>query len=148
MYLNSNSFSACYSLLFSLRIIPAKSHKIILSAWYYPVRLVSFCPQNLDGTARKSTKYTSFPGSGTLGDKIFHRVVREKFLELTVELRRQGLVVSDDQRGFIQLRNDIRHGKRLARSGNAKEGLTLVAFLEAFDQVSDSLGLVAGWFIF
>ena len=109
MYLNSNSFSACYSLLFSLRIIPAKSHKIILSAWYYPVRLVSFCPQNLDGTARKSTKYTSFSGSGTLGDEILYGVVREEFLELTIELCRQSFVMSNDQRRFIQLLDDIRH---------------------------------------
>ena len=148
MYLNSNSFSACYSLLFSLRIIPAKSHKIILSAWYYPVRLVSFCPQNLDGTARKSTKYTSFSVPGTLGDKILHGIVWKKFLKLTVELCRQSLVVCDDQRRFIQLLDYICHRESITRTGDAKKGLTLVTFLEAFDQVSDGLGLIAGGGVF
>ena len=46
-------------LFFSLRIFPAKSHKIILSAWYHPVRFILFCPQN--PTAQKSTRYTFFP---------------------------------------------------------------------------------------
>lgn len=118
MYLNSNSFSACYSLLFSLRIIPAKSHKIILSAWYYPVRLVSFCPQNLDGTARKSTKYTSFSGSGTLGDKILHGVIREHLLEFSVQLSGQCFIMGDDQCGFLQLLDHVGHRKRLSRTRN------------------------------
>ena len=96
-------------LFFSLRIFPAKSHKIILSAWYYPVRLVSFCPQNMDETTRKSTRYTSFSDPGTLGDEIFYGIVREKFLELTVELCRQSFVMSNNQRRFIQLLDDIRH---------------------------------------
>ncbi len=115
-----------------------------MSAWYHPICLVSFYLQNLGETARESTKYTSFSGSGTLGDKILHCVVREKFLKLAIELGRQGLVVGDDQRRFIQLLDDICHRESLARTGDAKEGLTLVAFLEAFDQVSDGLGLVAG----
>ena len=78
-----------------------------MSAWYHPVRLVSFCPQNLDETARKTTRYTSFSGSGTLGDEILYGIVREKFLELAVELCRQCLVVRNDQRRFIQLPDDI-----------------------------------------
>ena len=88
-------------LFFSLRIFPAKSHKIILSAWYYPVRLVSFCPQNMDETTRKSTRYISFSDPGTLGDKVLHRVIWEEFLKLPVELRRQGFIVGDNKRRFI-----------------------------------------------
>lgn len=118
MYLNSNSFSACYSLLFSLRIIPAKSHKIILSAWYYPVRLVSFCPQNLDGTARKSTKYTSFSGSGTLGDKIFHCVIREHLLEFSIQLGGQCFIMGDDQRWLVQCLDHVGHGESLPGTRN------------------------------
>lgn len=83
------------------RIFPVKSHKIILSSWYQPVRFVLFCPQNLNETAWKSTKYTSFSGSGTLGDKILYGVVGEELFELAVELRRQGLIV-----GYDQFRND------------------------------------------
>ena len=90
-----------YATAISLRILSAKSHKIILSAWYHPVRLVSFCTQNPDETARKNTRYTSFSGPGTLGDKIFRCIVWKKFLKLTVELCRQSLVVCDDQCRFI-----------------------------------------------
>ena len=105
-------------LFFSLRIFPAKSHKIILSAWYYPVRLVSFCPQNMDETTRKSTRYISFSGSGTLGDKILHCVLGEELLKLTVELRCEGFIVCNDQRGLVQLLDDIGHREGLARSRN------------------------------
>ena len=66
-----------------------------MPAWYHSVRLVSFCPQNPNSTARKNTRYTLLSGSGTLGDEILYSVVREKFLELTVELRHQSLVVGD-----------------------------------------------------
>ena len=83
-----------------------------------------------------------------VGDKILHCVVREEFLELPVELRRQGLIMGDDQRRFIQLLDDIRHRESFTRTGDAKEGLTLVTFLKAFNQVSDSLGLVAGGGVF
>ena len=117
-------------------------------AWYHLVRLVSLCPQNPDETARNNTRYTSFFGSGTLGDKVFNRIVREKFLELTVELCRQGLVMSDDQRRFIQLLDDVCHRKGFSRAGNAQKGLALVAFFETFDKVGDRLGLVAGRFVF
>ena len=72
-----------------------------MSVWYYPVRFVLFCPQNLDETARKSTKYTSFSGSGTLGDKILYGIVRKELLELTVELRGQCLIMRNDQSRFI-----------------------------------------------
>ena len=100
-YAATHSMLLHFLYLISLRILSAKSHKIILSAWYHPVRLVLFCPQNLDETARKNTRYTSFSGSGTLGDKIFHCIVWKKFLKLTVELCRQSLVVCDDQCRFI-----------------------------------------------
>ena len=119
-----------------------------MSAWYYPVRLVSFCPQNLDGTARKNTKYTSFSASGTLGHEILYGVVREKFLELTVELCRQCFVMSDDQRRFIQLLDDICHRESFTGTGDAEKDLALVALLETFDKVGNRLGLVAGGLVF
>ena len=83
-----------------------------------------------------------------VGDEIFYGVVREKFLELAVELCRQGLVMSNDQRRFIQLLDDIRHRKGFSGAGDAQKCLALVTFLEAFDKVGDRLGLVAGRFIF
>ena len=102
----------------SITNFSCKSHKIILSAWYHPVRLVSFCTQNLDETARKNTRYTSFSGPGTLGHKILHRVLREELLKLAVELRREGFIVGDDQRRLVQLLDDIGHREGLAGTRN------------------------------
>ena len=102
----------------------------------------------MDKSESNNTRYTPFSGPGTLGDKILHCVIREEFLELAVKLRRQRLVVSDDQRRFIQLCNDIRHREGFSGAGDAQESLALVAFLKAFNQIGDSLGLVAGGFVF
>lgn len=117
----------------SLRIFPAKSHKIILSTWSHLPYFVLFSPQNMDKSAPNNTRYPPFSGSGTLGDKIFHCVVREKFLELAVELCRQRLVMSNDQRRFIQLLDDICHRKGFSGAGDAQKCLALVAFLKTSD---------------
>ena len=117
----------------SLRIFPAKSHKIILSTWSHLPYFVLFSPQNMDKSAPNNTRYPPFSGSGTLGDEILYSIVREKFLELTVELGRQSLVMSNDKRRFIQLLDDVCHCKRLTRAGDAQKGLALVALLETFD---------------
>lgn len=93
----------------SLRIFPAKSHKIILSTWSHLPYFVLFSPQNMDKSAPNNTRYPPFSGSGTLGDEILYSIVREKFLELTVELCRQSFVMSNDQRRFIQLLDDVCH---------------------------------------
>ena len=121
----------------SLRIFPAHLPYFVL-----------FPPQNMDKSESNNTRYPPFSCPGTLGDKILHCVVREEFFKLAIELGRQGLVVGDDQRRFIQLLDDICHRESLTRTGDAKEGLTLVTFLEAFDQVGDGLGLVAGGGVF
>ena len=44
-----------------------------------------------------------------VGDEILYGIVREKFLELAVELCRQGLVMGNNQCWFIQLLDDICH---------------------------------------
>ena len=78
--------------------------------WYHLPYFVLFSPQNMDKSVPNNTRYPPFSGSGTLGDKVLYSIVWEKFLELPVELRRQSLVVSDDQRRLIQSLDDIRHG--------------------------------------
>ena len=72
----------------SLRIFPAKSHKIILSTWSHLPYFVLFSPQNMDKSEPNNTRYPPFSGSGTLRDEILYGVVREELFELTVELRR------------------------------------------------------------
>ena len=85
----------------SCRIIIAKSHKIILSTWYHLIYFILFSPQNMDKSEPNNTSHPLFSVPGTLGDEILYGIVREKFLELAVELRRQSLIVRNDQRRFI-----------------------------------------------
>ena len=83
-----------------------------------------------------------------VGNEILYGVVREELFELAVELCRQCFVMSNDQRRFIQLLDDVCHREGFSRTGDAEKGLALVAFLEAFDKVGDRLGLVAGGLVF
>lgn len=79
-YATTHSMLLHFLYLFSLRIFPTKSHKIILSTWYHPIYLVLFAPQNMGKSAPNNTIYPPFSGSSTLGDKILHRVIREHLL--------------------------------------------------------------------
>ena len=83
-----------------------------------------------------------------LGDKIFHCVLREEFLKLTVQLSRKCFIVRKYQSWLIKLGDDVRHGEGLTGTGHTQQSLELVAFFEAFDQFLDGLRLVAGWFVF
>lgn len=128
----------------SLRIFPAKSHKIILSTWSHLPYFVLFSPQNMDKSAPNNTRYPPFSGSGTLGDKIFHCIVRKKRLKLAVQLRRQRLVMRQNQRRLIQLLDNIGHGKSLTRPGNTQQCFKLITLFKALHQLLDSLRLIAG----
>lgn len=99
-------------------------------------------------TLKKASQNTSFSAPGTLGHKVFNRIVREELLELAVELCRQSFIMRDDQRRFIQLLDDICHREGFTGAGNAEKCLALVAFLKTFYQLLNGLGLVAGGFIF
>ncbi len=61
-----------------------------------------------------------------LEHKVFYRVFREKFLELTIQLAGEGLIMGYHQSGVLEL----------------------VAFPEAFHKGFYSLGLVAGGLVF
>ena len=54
-----------------------------------------------------------------IGNEILHRRVGEEPLELGTELSRQGLVVSEDQRGLLDPLYDLGHGVGLAGAGDA-----------------------------
>ncbi len=94
-----------------------------------------------------TTKYHLFCDFLMLGDKIFHCILREKLLELTVKLSRQCLIVRNDQRWLIKLCDDVRHCKGLTGAGHTEQSLELIAFLEAFYQLFDRLRLVTGGLI-
>lgn len=94
-----------------------------------------------------TTKYHLFFSLRLLGYKIFHCILREKFLELTVKLSRQCLIVRNDQRWLIKLCDDVRHCKGLTGAGHTEQSLELIAFLEASYQFFDRLRLVTGWLV-
>ncbi len=78
-----------------------------------------------------------------VADEIVDGVVREELFEFAGELRRQRLVVGDDERGTVQLRDRLRDGERLARSGRSEQRLVPFAFEHPFDQLFDRARLVA-----
>ncbi len=59
-------------------------------------------------------------------------------------MRRQRLIVREDERGALEFFDDIRHRKCLARTRNAEQYLCAFARLDAFYQLADGFGLVAG----
>ena len=83
-----------------------------------------------------------------IGDKVFHCVLREEFLHLSVKLRCQCFIVRKYQSWFVKLCDDVRHGEGLTGTGDTQQSLELVAFFKAPDQFFDGLGLIAGWLVF
>ena len=53
-----------------------------------------------------------------------------------------------DKSRLIQCRNHISHREGLARAGNSKECLELIAFLKAFYKLLNRLWLVSGRLVF
>ncbi len=82
-----------------------------------------------------------------IGDEVFDRVVREKRLELVIELGRQRLVVRQDERRTVQVLDDLGHRKRLARAGDAQQHLVLLAIKRAASERLDSGPLIALWLV-
>ena len=79
-----------------------------------------------------------------VGDKVFHRIVGKKLLELRAQLRGQGFVVGQDQGGTLDLLNDLGHGKGFAGAGHPQKGLFVQSQLHALGQAGDGLGLIPG----
>ncbi|MBT9149380.1 MAG: hypothetical protein DDT28_00803 [Dehalococcoidia bacterium] len=79
-----------------------------------------------------------------VADEVFHGVVGEELAELGAKLCCQGLVVRENQGGFLHLGDDIGDGEGLARSGYAEQDLMLVPVPEPGDELLDRLGLIAG----
>ena len=77
-----------------------------------------------------------------VADEVFHRIVREERLEFLIKLRRQRLVVSENQRGLAYVLDDVCHCERLAGTGHAKQRLKLFSVLETFGEFLNGLRLV------
>ena len=78
-----------------------------------------------------------------VGDEVLDRVLREELPELVAELGGEGLVVSDDERGALDLLDRPRHRRRLARPGGAEQGLKAIALVDRGRDLLDRARLVA-----
>ncbi len=78
-----------------------------------------------------------------VGDEILDRVLGEEALHLAIELRRQRLVGSEDERRALGALDDMRHGEGLARAGDPEQHLIALAAVDAGGELDDRLRLVA-----
>ena len=76
-------------------------------------------------------------------DEILHGVVGEKLFEFLIELTRQRLIMDQNQRGLLNLRDHIGHGKGLAGSGDTEQRLMLPASRNPGHQLIDGLALIS-----
>ena len=76
-------------------------------------------------------------------NEVLDRVVREEVFELAVELRGQGLVRGEHERGTVDGFDDFGRGKCLAASRHAQQRLRRETRLESIDHLRDRLGLIA-----
>ena len=79
-----------------------------------------------------------------VGDEVLHAVFGEKSAEFVAQLRRERLVVRNDERGTPHVFNGVRHCKRLAAARNAHEDLRADAVQHALGELFDRLRLIAG----
>lgn len=78
-----------------------------------------------------------------VGDEILHGVLREEIAELAVKLRRERLVVAQDERRAVQLRDDVGHGEGLSRACHPQQGVMFGAVPDRADELCDRFRLVA-----
>src|ERR1051326_1479542 len=78
-----------------------------------------------------------------IADEILDRVLGKEFPELRAKLRRQRLVVRDDERGTLDLLDDVPHRECLSRSRHPQQRLIAMSRVQSFYQPGDRLGLVA-----
>lgn len=72
---------------------------------------------------------------------------REKVFKLTVKLRGESLVMAQNQRGFLDLLNDIGHSEGLARACDTEQCLCRGAIANALNKLLNGLRLIACRFI-
>ena len=78
-----------------------------------------------------------------VGYEIFYRILWKKFAQLGAELCGQRFIVREHQRRALGLLDDVRHGERLARAGNAHQRLLSQTVVDALHQFGHRLRLIA-----
>lgn len=75
-----------------------------------------------------------------IGDEILDGILREKILEFAVQLCCKGLVMAQDQRRFVELRNDVRHRERFTRTGYAQQRVVAAVAAQRRNELFDRFG--------
>ena len=83
--------------------------RLVLSS---PFSIVLSTKSGLNSTKKHQIHLIFRPG--TLGDKIFHCVIREHLLEFSIQLSGQCFIMGDNQCGFLQLLDHVGHRKGFA----------------------------------
>ena len=78
-----------------------------------------------------------------VADEKLHAIVRKKLSELVAKLRRQRLVVRDDERGTLQARNDVSHRERLAAPRHAEKNFRGEPVFEPGGEFVNGGGLIS-----
>ncbi len=73
--------------------------------------------------------------------------MREERFELVIKLRRQRLVVRQDERRAVHLLDDLGHREGLARAGDAEQHLMLLAVVDTAGQRLDRGTLISLRFV-
>jgi hypothetical protein len=64
-----------------------------------------------------------------------------------VQLRGEGLIVRENERGAIRSFDDLSHRESFAGAGDAEQNLMLVAGLNSMNKLGDGGGLIAAWLV-
>ena len=78
-----------------------------------------------------------------VADKILDCGCWEKFAKLAAELRRQGLIVRQNQCWLLYLRDNIRHSKRLTGARNPQQSLLFISSFDSLHQLGNRLWLIS-----
>lgn len=78
-----------------------------------------------------------------VGYEVVDGILWKKLLELLSELSGKGLVVCHDESRTLETRDDIRHGKCLARASHTEKCLKIIACLDRSHECLDRVRLVA-----
>ena len=77
-----------------------------------------------------------------VGNEVFHCVIGEELLELTIKLAGQRFIMGDNQSRLVDLSDNLTHGIGLTSTSRPHENLGLLAPLDIVHQLLNSLGLV------
>ena len=83
-----------------------------------------------------------------IGNEVFHSVFGEKLAELVTELRRESFVVRNDERGTLNVLNDVGHGERFSAARYADKHLRAKPVLYSFGEAFYRFRLIARRLIF